>query len=522
MTESETSQQRDVAVVPIAPIPKMIVTTAIMAATILVVLDQTIATVALPHMQAALGATPDTVTWVLTSYIMATAVGTPLTAWLTGRFGRRQVFLVCVLGFTVSSMLCGAATSLPMMVACRLAQGFFGAFLMPMSQAFLYDMNPPSLQVRAITMWGIGAMVGPIVGPVLGGYLTDAFDWRWVFFVNVPVGIVALAGVFFGLPQFPSVRRSFDHAGFIMIAIALCSLQLALDRGTQQDWLDSPEIIAEFGISIAAFWMLIFHLRRSRHPIISPGLFANPSFSGAMVLAFVLMPTIIASNALLPQLFVQLLGYPVATAGEMMLPRGIAMTVGIFLGGQFTRWMDGRLQVALGVCIVVASLYVQTGFNMEMDQHLIIWAGVLQGFGTGLSMTVLNFTAMSSAPLSHRTEAAALYSLSRNTGSSIMLAIFSGLLAHDVQVNHAELGARISSGGGMSLHLSRIWAGNSLDAPIAAVAEAEVNRQAMMIAYINDFWVMMWVVVALLPLVLLLRPERPPKGSGESLAALAD
>lgn len=520
MTESETPQHHDRAAVPIAPITKMIVTFAIMASTILVVLDQTIATVALPHMQAALGATPDTITWVLTSYIMATAVGTPLTAWLTGRFGRRQVFLVCVFGFTVSSMLCGISTSLPMMVACRLAQGLFGAFLMPMSQAFLYDMNPPSLQVRAITMWGIGAMVGPIVGPVLGGYLTDTFDWRWVFFINVPVGIAALAGIYFGLPQFPSVRRPFDHVGFIMIAVALCSLQLALDRGTQQDWFDAPEIIIEFGISIAAFWMLIFHLRRSPHPIISPGLFANRSFSGAMILTFILMPTIIASNALLPQLFVQLLGYPVATAGEMMLPRGIAMTLGIFLGGQLTRWMDGRLQVALGVCIVVWSLYLQTRFDLEMDQHLIIWAGVLQGFGTGMAMTVLNFTAMSSAPLTHRTEAAALYALSRNTGSSIMLAIFSALLARDLQINHAELGARLSSGG-LPLHLSRIWAGGALDAPIAALAEAEVNRQAMMIAYINDFWIMMWTVVALLPLVLLLRPKRAPKG-GESLAAMAD
>jgi DHA2 family multidrug resistance protein len=520
VTESETTQPHDRAAVPIAPIPKMIVTFAIMASTILVVLDQTIATVALPHMQAALGATPDTITWVLTSYIMATAIGTPLTAWLTGRFGRRQVFLVCVFGFTVSSMFCGIATSLPMMVTCRLAQGLFGAFLMPMSQAFLYDMNPPALQVRAITMWGIGAMVGPIVGPVLGGYLTDTFDWRWVFFINVPVGIAALAGIYFGLPEFPSARRAFDHVGFIMIAVALCSLQLALDRGTQQDWFESPEIIIEFGISIAAFWMLIFHLRRSPHPIISPGLFTNRSFSGAMILTFILMPTIIASNALLPQLFVQLLGYPVATAGELMLPRGIAMTLGIFMGGQFTRWMDGRLQVAIGVCIVIWSLHLQTQFDIQMDQHLIIWAGVLQGFGTGMAMTVLNFTAMSSAPLTHRTEAAALYALSRNTGSSIMLAMFSALLAHDLQVNHAELGARLSSGG-LPLHLSRIWAGNSLDAPIAALAEAEVNRQAMMIAYINDFWVMMWVVVALLPLVLLLRPRRAPKG-GESLAAMAE
>jgi len=519
--ESETIQQQDRAAVPIARVPKMIVTGAIMAATILVVLDQTIATVALLHMQAALGATPDSITWVLTSYILATAIGTPLTAWLTGRFGRRQVFLVSVLGFIVSSMLCGVAASLPMMVGCRLAQGFFGAFLLPMSQAFLYDMNPPSLQVRAITIWGIGAMVGPIAGPVLGGYLTEAFDWRWVFFINVPVGIVALAGIYFALPEFPSVRRAFDHVGFIMIAVALCALQIALDRGTQQDWFDSPEIIAEFGISIAAFWLLIFHLRQARQPIISPALFANRSFTGAMILTFVLLPTIIAGNALLPQLFVQLLGYPVSTAGEMMLPRGLAMTAGIFLGGNFSRWMDARLQVSLGVLIIIWSLYIQTGFTIEMDARLIVLAGALQGFGTGMAMTVLNFIAMSSVPLALRTEAAAMYALFRNTGSSIMLAIFTATFAHSVQVNHAEIGARLGADS-TPLPLSRIVAGNSLDAPFAAFAELEVNRQAMMVAYINDFWAMMWTIVALLPLILLLRPmRRAPKG-GESLVALAD
>jgi len=514
-------QQHDRAAVHIAPIPKMIVTIAIMAATILVVLDQTIATVALPHMQSALGATPDTITWVLTSYIMATAVGTPLTAWITGRFGRREVFLACVAGFTVSSMLCGVANSLPMMVGCRLAQGFFGAFLMPMSQAFLYDMNPPSRQMRAVTMWGLGAMVGPVVGPVLGGYLTDAFDWRWVFFINVPVGAVAFVGILFCLPEFGAVRRGFDHVGFILIAIALCTLQLALDRGTQQDWFESPEILIEFGLSISAFWLLLFHLQRAHHPIISPGLFANRSFSGAMILSFVLMPIIIASNALLPQLFVQLMGYPVATAGELMLPRGVAMTFGIYFGGILTRWLDARVQIALGVGIVIWSLMIQTWFNADMDEHLIIWAGLLQGLGTGLSMTVLNFMTISSAPPAARTEAAALYSLFRSTGSSIMLAIFSAQLARSIQINHAELGERLATHDTAFL-MSRTWNVPGLTGQAAALAETEVGRQAMMIAYINVFWAMMWVMIAMVPLILLLKPPRAMPRAAEGLAALAE
>ena len=276
----------DKPLVYIAPFPKAVATILMMAATILVVLDQTIATVALPHMQAALGATPDTVTWVLTSYIVAGAIVTPMTGWLTGRFSRSRMFGICTLGFTISSALCGVSVTLPMMVAARIVQGACGAFLMPMSQAFLYDMNPPSRQVRAITIWGVGSMAGPLLGPVLGGYLTDAFNWRWVFFINVPIGLVAAAGIFATMPDFPSVRRAFDHVGFIMIATGLCSLQLALDRGTQLDWFDSIEIRTEAIGCLIAFAFFVAHTFTAMPGSATPGHFdsgsINPNQTGVV------------------------------------------------------------------------------------------------------------------------------------------------------------------------------------------------------------------------------------------------
>jgi DHA2 family multidrug resistance protein len=494
----------DKPLVQMAPVPKAVATTLMMAATILVVLDQTIATIALPQMQAALGATPDTISWVLSAYIMATAVATPLTGWLTGRFDRSRLFGVCVLGFTISSALCGMAVTLPMMVAARVAQGAFGAFLMPMSQAFLYDMNSPSLQVRAITLWGVGSMAGPMIGPVLGGYLTEWLNWRWVFFINVPIGLVAAVGIFATLPRFPSVRRAFDHAGFILIAIALCALQLALDRGTQQDWFDSTEIILELGICVAAFWMLFFHLRSAPSPIISITLFTRRTFSVAMLFALTVMPTVIAATALMPSLLQVLLGYPVVSAGLLLIPRSITLTLGIIIGGRLLKYVDARLQIACGLTLVAVSLWMQSGFDLVMDENLVIIAGLVQGLGAGMTMTIVNLAAIAGAPPALRSEAAALYSLFRSVGGALLISISTAVLARNIQVNHEELGAVI---GGKPFQLSETLGGAYLGERIAMLTDAEVTRQAMMIAYINDFWLMMWLMILMLPLALLINTK---------------
>jgi len=508
----------DVATVQMAPVPKAIATTLLMAATVLVVLDQTIATVALPHMQAALGATPDTISWVLTSYIVATAVATPLTGWMSGRFGRTRLFGVCVLGFTISSALCGLAVTLPMMVASRLAQGFFGAFLMPMSQSIIYDLNPPSQQVRAITIWGLGAMAGPMIGPVLGGYLTEMFNWRWVFFINVPIGIVAAIGIFALLPKFPSLARSFDHVGFILVAVALCSLQLALDRGTQQDWLDSTEIIIELGLCAAAFWMLIIHLRAARHPIISISLFRNRTFVVAMILAMTVIPTIIAATALLPSILQVLLGYPVTTAGEMLIPRSIALMVSLIAGGRLMSYLDARLIVSVGISFLAASLWMQSGFNLLMDPYYIIIAGVLQGLGAGLAATIVNYLAVSAVPVELRTEAAAMFGLFRSTGGAILITMSTALLARNIQINHEEIGAAISATN-PNLLLAQSYGGTYFSERLAALADAEVTRQAMMVAYINDFWLMMWLMILMIPMVFLIKPLKRTRAGRPLMAA---
>jgi DHA2 family multidrug resistance protein len=430
------------------------------------------------------------------------------------------MFAVCVIGFTASSALCGLSVSLPMMVAARIVQGACGAFIMPLSQAFLYDMNPPSTQIRAITIWGVGSMAGPLIGPVLGGYLTEMFNWRWVFFINVPIGIVTAAGIFATLPEFPSIRRAFDHVGFVMIAVALGALQLTLDRGTQQDWFDSTEILIEAGLSVAAFWMLFFHLRATPSPVISIGLFRRRTFAVAMVLAFTVMPSVIAATALMPSLLQLLLGYPVVTAGLLLVPHSAMLTLGILVGGRLMHLIDLRLQVVFGLTLVAISLWIQSGFDLLMDGRLVIVAGLIQGFGAGLTMTVVNVAAIAGAPAELRAEAAAVFSLFRSTGGALMISITSAVLARNIQVNHAELGALIDSGS-KAFTMSETLGGAYLSERIATLANAEVTRQAMMIAFVDDFWMLKWLMILLIPLAFLVEPTLTRRAAREPLAAMA-
>ncbi|MGQ3031437.1 MAG: DHA2 family efflux MFS transporter permease subunit, partial [Ferrovibrionaceae bacterium] len=232
------------------------ITVSIMLATIMQALDTTIANVALPHMQGSLGAAQDQVSWVLTSYIVAAAIATPLTGWLTGRLGRKRLFMVSVTGFTIASMLCGLAQSLEQMVVYRLLQGLFGAALVPLSQAVLLDINPRENHCKAMAIWGAGIMVGPILGPSLGGWLTDNFDWRWVFYINLPVGILALGGIAAFVAETPrKLDQYFDMLGFTLLAVAIGAFQMMLDRGQHKDWFGSPEIVIEAALAGGAFYM---------------------------------------------------------------------------------------------------------------------------------------------------------------------------------------------------------------------------------------------------------------------------
>ena len=301
-----------------------LITVSVMAAMIMVILDMTIANVALPHMQASLGAAQDTITWVLTSYIVAQAIATPITGWLSDNIGRKRLFAICVAGFVGSSALCGTAISLEEMVFFRILQGAFGAALAPLSQSVIMDINPRERQGQAMALWGAGIMIAPIIGPTIGAYLTDHFNWRWVFYINVPVGIAALTGVFLFMPDTIRRIRKFDFIGFGLLSVAVGSLQFMLDRGAELDWFSSTEVMVELGVSVAAAWMFMIHTATHKEPFLDKRLFMDRNFSAALVLIFVVGIVLLATMALLPPMLQNLFGYPIITVGLVLAPAASA------------------------------------------------------------------------------------------------------------------------------------------------------------------------------------------------------
>jgi DHA2 family multidrug resistance protein len=496
---------------------RLALTIVIMAATLIQVLDSTIANVALPHMQASLGAAPDTITWVLTSYIVAAAIATPLTGWLETRLGRRNLMAIAVGGFTVASMLCGLSASLTMMVAARLAQGIFGAFISPLSQAIMLDIFPERERPKAMSIWGMGVMIGPVLGPVLGGVLTDAYSWRWVFFINVPIGIFALVGIFALMDETKRPRVPFDAIGFSLLALGLGAMQLALDRGTQLDWLASEEIILEIGISIGMLWMFAVHTATVRDPLMPRALFKDRNFVVANLFFMISMGVLVATAALVPPMLQTLFNYNTTHAGLMIMPRGFSMMASMFVVGRLTNRVDTRLLVAFGLFLIGSAQWMMTGFSLQMDEHPVIITGLIQGFGFGFVMIPMNLLAFATLPPEVRTNATAAWALSRNIGGSIMIAMFTALVARNLQVSHSDLTGELSmirfpflQGG-----LTEQFGFQNQNALV--MIDLEVNRQAMMVSYIDSFWLMSVMAYALIPLTLLLRVQKNPAACNEPM-----
>ncbi|MGE0775049.1 MAG: DHA2 family efflux MFS transporter permease subunit [Sphingomonadaceae bacterium] len=498
------------AVMEMSPRRRLGLTIVVMAATLIQVLDSTIANVALPHMQASLGAAPDTITWVLTSYIVAAAVATPTTGWLETRFGRRNLMALAVTGFTVASILCGLSTSLQMIVLSRLAQGLFGAFISPLSQAIMLDIYPEKDRPKAMSIWGTGVMIGPIIGPVLGGVLTDAYSWRWVFFINVPVGICVLFGIFALLEDVKLPKLPFDAIGFSLLALGLGAMQLVLDRGTQLDWLDSIEIIIEMGACVAMLWMFAIHTATARNPLIPRSLFRDRNFVLANLFFLVTMGVLIAAAALLPPMLQTLFGYSTTHAGLMVMPRGVAMMVAMFLVGRLSQKIDPRILVATGMALIGASQWMMTGFSLGMDERPLIVTGLIQGFGFGLVMVPMNLLAFATLAPEVRTNGAAVWSLSRNIGGSITIAMFTALAARNLQVSHSDITGELSVIRYPFLEAGMLERYGMPSTAVLEMVDREVNRQAMMITYLDSFWLMAVMTFALIPLTLLLRVQKNP------------
>jgi DHA2 family multidrug resistance protein len=491
-----------------------LLTMGVMGAMVMQILDTTIANVALPHMQTSLGATVDTVTWVLTSYIVATAIALPATGWLSDRLGSRNLFLIAVGGFVIASMLCGIATSLPEMVLFRVIQGIAAAFINPLSQTAMLDINPPERAAKAMSVWGMGVMIGPIMGPVIGGFLTENYNWRWVFYVNVPVGALTFAILWFLLPSRPKARRSFDFMGFAYVGIAVAAFQLMLDRGQTEDWFDSWEIIAEALVAAAFAWLAVIHLATAKKPLFDRELFRNRNLVMGMLFMVVIGISTMAPMALLPPMLQQLFGYPVVDTGIMMAPRGVGVLVTMWLGAQVMARIDARILIITGLIIFAASLRMMAGYSLEMDYWPVVVSGFVQGLGMGLVFMPLNALAFATLDGRYRTDGASILNLTRSIGQSAGISMVTVLLARNIQTSHADLAAHITDATLPAASL--IGRFQPLGTAAMSFADAMVNQQAAMIAYIDDFYLMAWISIAVVPLVFLLTR---PKGKMEVIHA---
>ncbi|MCW5730643.1 MAG: DHA2 family efflux MFS transporter permease subunit [Alphaproteobacteria bacterium] len=483
------------------------ITVAVMLATIMQALDTTIANVALPHMQGGLSATQDQISWVLTSYLVATAIMIPPTGALARRFGRKRLFLVAVGGFTVASMLCGAAGSLAEIVVYRLLQGAFGASLVPLSQAVLLDTYPREKYGRAMAMWGLGVMVGPILGPTLGGYLTEFHDWRWIFYINLPFGLLALFGIAAFLPETNRDReRGFDWFGFLLLSLAVGLFQLMLDRGELKDWFASPEILAAAVLSLLFLYMFLVHMFTAERPFIEPRLFHDRNFSVGLLLMFVVGALLLSSLALLPPFMSHVMDYPVLLAGQVIAPRGIGTALAMLLVGRMINRIEPRLIILLGLLVAAWSMHLMAGFTPDMPASALIWTGVVQGFGLGFIFVPLSTIAFATLAPDRRTEGAAMFSLMRNLGGSIGISVVVGLVVRNTQANHAAIAGMLDPFrlGPGRLAMPEAWDWHA--GAGAAHLNEEVTRQAAALAYVNDFHLMTWVSLLAVPLLLLFRP----------------
>ena len=478
----------------------------VMLGTFMTVLDSTIANVALPHMQPSLGAASDTIAWVLTSYIVATAIATPMTGWLAARMGRRELFLASVAAFTIASMACGLAQSLGQMVVFRMLQGAAGAFLGPIGQSYVLDVWPQSKHGKAMAWWGVGIMVGPILGPVIGATLTEQFDWRWVFFINLPFGILTFSLATALLPSVETMARRFDLLGFTLLAVGVAALQLCLDRGQQLDWFASWEVCGEAGIAVAALWAFGVHVMTAEHALIDRRMLRDRNVMTGFAFITLVGLLMVGTTAMLPTMLQTLFGYPVIDTGILQMPRGVGMMLAMMSAGQLIGRIDPRHMIAVGLAMTATAMWLMTQFAPVMDATPFVISGFLQGAGLGLVFVPLNTLAFATLPADLRTDASGFYMLLRNLGGSIGISMSVGVLARQAQVSHADIGAKLSM-------TDMPWANGAIGKAIGgdaivAMLDASVNKQAAMIAYIDVFTLMFWITVAIMPLVLLLRrPE---------------
>ncbi len=484
------------------------ITGALMLATLMNTLDSTIANVALPHMQGSLSASQDQATWVLTSYILATAIMTPLSGWLSLKIGRKPMLLISIFSFTAVSMLCGIAQNLPEMVLCRFLQGVAGASLMPLSQTVMLDIYPQRLIPTVMSLWSATVILGPIIGPGLGGWLTENFSWRWVFYINVPIGALAFMGTYvFMSRDRGGLQRPFDFLGFGALVAFVACFQLMTDRGPSQDWFSSTEIWTYAIVAMVGFYVFIVQTLTIEHPFFHRDLAKDRNFVACTFFGICVGALLFSTTALLPSFMQNLLGYSALQSGYASMPRGVGSLIAFLCVPYLIRLIGARRVLAIGVVVAVGALWMMAHFDLSMTMTPIMTSGVIQGFGVGLLFAPLNALAYVSLNPVHRTEGTIVSTMVRSLGSSMGISLMSATLINEFALAHARLADHINCGDPV-LGAALPAAMNPCSGSITAF-NGEVTRQAAMIGYDTIFAWMALFTVLLLPLLLLMRPPPP-------------
>jgi DHA2 family multidrug resistance protein len=485
------------------------ITACVILATLMQALDTTIANVALPYIQGSVSATQDQIGWVLTSYIAVAAIMTPPAGFLTARFGLKRIFLVSVGGFTLASVLCGMAHSLTQIVLFRVLQGACGAALVPLSQSVLLSIYPKERQGFAMALFGFGVIVGPVLGPVLGGWLTENYSWRYVFYINLPIGILDFLAMMVFLPNpKPQGSAKLDWFGFGTLSLAIGALQILLDRGEIKDWLSSGEIIIETLVCCSALYLFLVHTFTSPRPFVPPALFRDRNFTGGVIFIALVGLTYYASLALQPPYLQNLMNYPVVSAGLVMGPRGVGTMASMLLVGRLTGRVDIRLLLGIGLGLTAWSFYSMTGWTPDVSTSEVVRVTIIQGIGLGFFFVPLTAAALSTLPLAQRTNGAGVFNLARNMGSSIGISVVNALLTRNTQINHADISQHVTAVNrafeNPAIH--HFWDPSA--AAGRAALDAVITRQAQIIAYIDDYKLLLVALLVAMPLLALF------KGSG--------
>jgi DHA2 family multidrug resistance protein len=484
-----------------------------MAGVLMQALDTTIANVALPYMMGELSATYDQITWVLTSYIIAAAIMTSPVGWLAARFGKKNFLITSIAGFTIASMMCGAAASLSQMVLFRIIQGVFGAALGPLSQAVMMDLYPPNQRGKVMAIWGMGVMLGPILGPTLGGVLTDAYSWRWVFYINVPFGVAACAALWIFFKDTAKDKSlKFDWFGFGALSVGLAALQLMLDRGTTKGWFSSSEIVVEAIVAGLALYLFLVHMLTEKKPFIPREIFKDRNFLSGLVLMFVMGFILLASSALISPYLQNLSGRTVTQTGFLMVPRGFGVMFAMLFAGRLTMKVDPRLIMTAGAALLIWSLWAMTDWTPSVSEMTISTVTFIQGIGMGLVFVPMNLVAFATLGPALRTDGAGLVNLMRNIGSAIGVSITATVLSTSIQTIHSQLSGLASPfNRGLSVNAPSLMLNPQIPFGLANL-NGLIEYRAAVQAYANDFLFMFYASLPVFLVIWLMK--RPVFAAG--------